>query len=75
MAVYKFTKAIVEERPIDVYNHGKMKRDFTYVDDIVEGVVRVLDLPPMPDENWSGDLPDPATSTAFTILVIMIQWN
>jgi UDP-glucuronate 4-epimerase len=64
MAVYKFTKAIAEGKPIDVYNHGKMKRDFTYVDDIVEGVVRVLSLPPAPDASWRGDLPDPATSSA-----------
>jgi UDP-glucuronate 4-epimerase len=64
MAVYKFTKAIAEGQPIDVYNYGKMKRDFTYVDDIVEGVFRVLDLPPSANPNWAGAVPDPATSSA-----------
>jgi UDP-glucuronate 4-epimerase len=46
------------------YNHGRMQRDFTYIDDIVEGVVRVLDRPPAPDAEWSGDAPDPGTSAA-----------
>ncbi len=62
MAYFLFTKAILEDRPIDVFNHGKMKRDFTYIDDIVEGVVRVIDAIPEPDPNWNGDDPDPATS-------------
>ncbi|MEJ2689230.1 MAG: NAD-dependent epimerase [Deltaproteobacteria bacterium] len=62
MAYFLFTKAILEDRPIDVFNHGDMKRDFTYIDDIVEGVVRVIDKIPEPDPNWNGDDPDPATS-------------
>ncbi len=64
MALFIFTKAILEGRPIDVFNNGQMSRDFTYVDDIVEGVVRVLDRPPVPNPAWSGDDPDPATSNA-----------
>ena len=64
MALFLFTKAILEGKPIDVFNYGKMQRDFTYVDDIVEGVVRVLDRPPASDPNWSGQAPDPATSSA-----------
>jgi UDP-glucuronate 4-epimerase len=64
MALFLFTKAILEGKPIDVFNHGKMQRDFTYVDDIVEGVVRVLDRPPASDPNWSSQAPDPATSSA-----------
>ena len=62
MAIFKFARAIVEGDPIDIYNHGDMKRDFTYVDDIVEGVVRVLDRPAQPDLSWSAEAPDPATS-------------
>jgi UDP-glucuronate 4-epimerase len=62
MALFKFTKAIFDGQPIDVYNHGKMQRDFTYIDDIVEGVLRVVDRVPTPNANWSGDAPDPATS-------------
>ena len=64
MALFLFTKAILEGRPIDVYNHGKMRRDFTYVDDIVEGVMRVSDRIPVPNPEWSGDTPDPGTSRA-----------
>ncbi len=64
MALFLFTKAILEGRPIDVFNHGKMRRDFTYVDDIVEGVVRVTDRIPEPNPDWSGDAPDPGTSRA-----------
>jgi UDP-glucuronate 4-epimerase len=64
MALFLFTRAILEGRPIDVFNHGKMERDFTYVDDIVEGVVRVQARPAEPDANWSGDRPDPGTSRA-----------
>ncbi|HZW28295.1 MAG TPA: NAD-dependent epimerase [Trueperaceae bacterium] len=64
MALFLFTKAILEGRPIDVFNHGRMSRDFTYVDDIVEGVVRVVDGRPAPDPDWSGDHPDPGTSNA-----------
>ncbi|MCP4755521.1 MAG: NAD-dependent epimerase [Proteobacteria bacterium] len=64
MALFLFTKAILEDRPIDVFNHGKMKRDFTYIDDIVEGVVRVLDNTAEPNPSWSSDSPDSATSYA-----------
>jgi len=64
MALFLFTKAILEGRPIDVYNYGKMKRDFTYIDDIVEGVVRVLGRIPAGDPEWTGDHPDPASSRA-----------
>lgn len=64
MALFLFTKAILEDRPIDVYNSGKMQRDFTYIDDIVEGVIRVIHKIPEPDQNWNGDRPDPATSFA-----------
>ena len=64
MALFLFTKAIIEDRPIDVFNHGKMKRDFTYIDDIVEGVVRVLENTACPNEDWSSDDPDSATSYA-----------
>jgi UDP-glucuronate 4-epimerase len=64
MAYFKFTKAISEGRPIDVYNHGNMRRDFAYVDDIVEGVVRVIERTPRPDQRWSGDHPDPGSSCA-----------
>jgi UDP-glucuronate 4-epimerase len=64
MAYYSFTKAIFEGQPIDVYNHGKMKRDFTYIDDIAEGVVRCLDAIPEPNYCWNGDHPDPGTSLA-----------
>jgi UDP-glucuronate 4-epimerase len=64
MALFLFTRAILEDRPIDVFNEGRMQRDFTYIDDIVEGVVRVLARPPAPDPAWSGDRPDPGTSQA-----------
>jgi UDP-glucuronate 4-epimerase len=64
MALFIFTKAILEGKPIEVYNHGKMRRDFTYVDDIVEGVIRTLDHPAKPNQAWSGDKPDPGTSSA-----------
>ena len=64
MALFIFTKAILEGKPIEVYNHGKMRRDFTYVDDIVEGVIRTLDHPATPNQSWSGDRPDPGTSSA-----------
>ena len=64
MALFKFTKGILEETPIPVFNQGNMIRDFTYIDDIVEGVIRVIDRPAQPEPNWSGDSPDPATSYA-----------
>ncbi|MBA4368735.1 MAG: capsular biosynthesis protein CpsI [Desulfobacterium sp.] len=62
MALFLFTKAIVNNEPIKVFNHGNMKRDFTYIDDIVEGVVRVMAKPPQPDANWDSNSPDPGTS-------------
>ncbi len=62
MALFLFTKAILEGRPIDVFNHGQMQRDFTYVDDIVEGVVRVLDRVATPNADYRAESPDPATS-------------
>lgn len=64
MAYFLFTKAILEGKPIDVFNHGKMMRDFTYIDDIVEGVVRVIDKIPKPNSKWNGNEPDSATSYA-----------
>ncbi len=64
MALFLFTKAILENRPIDVYNMGDMKRDFTYVDDIVEGILQVMKRTPGPNESWRGEAPDPATSFA-----------
>ena len=64
MALFLFTRAILENKPIDVYNHGKMKRDFTYIDDIVEGVARLTDKVPEPNLAWNGDDPDSATSYA-----------
>jgi UDP-glucuronate 4-epimerase len=64
MALFIFTKAILEGKPIQVFNHGNMRRDFTYIDDIVEGVVRVLDTIPQPHPAWSGAIPDPGTSKA-----------
>lgn len=64
MALFIFTKAIVEGTPIDVYNHGKMLRDFTYIDDIVEGITRLVPLTPKPNPGWDGHQPDPATSFA-----------
>jgi UDP-glucuronate 4-epimerase len=64
MALFIFTKAILEGRPIDVFNQGKMQRDFTYVDDIVDGVIRTLDHPATANAAWSGEKPDPGTSSA-----------
>jgi UDP-glucuronate 4-epimerase len=64
MAPFLFTKAILEGQPINVFNYGKMQRDFTYIDDIVEGVIRVLDKIPEPNPTWSGDAPDPSSSKA-----------
>lgn len=64
MALWLFTRAILERKPIDVFNNGQMRRDFTYVDDIVQGVVRVADHVPTGYTSWSGDRPDPATSRA-----------
>ncbi len=64
MALFKFAKGILEGKAIPVFNHGKMIRDFTYIDDIVEGIIRVIDQPAKPDSAWSGTAPDPATSYA-----------
>lgn len=64
MALFKFTKAILAGEPIDVFNYGKHKRDFTYIDDIVEGLIRVLDHVAEPNPDWSGKEPDPCTSKA-----------
>jgi len=64
MALFLFTDAIVNNKPIKVFNYGKMKRDFTYIDDIIEGVVRVLNNPPHPNPNWDKEKADPGTSSA-----------
>lgn len=64
MALFIFTKAILSGQPIDVFNYGRMRRDFTYIDDIVEGILRVTENIPAPDLNWTGDNPDSATSSA-----------
>jgi len=64
MALFIFTKAILEGKPIDIFNNGNMQRDFTYVDDIVEGIIRVIDNPPKKSYNWSAINPDPASSIA-----------
>ena len=64
MALFLFTKAILENRPIDVFNNGQMQRDFTYIDDIVEGVVRIARKPPLPLESFDRENPDPASSWA-----------
>jgi UDP-glucuronate 4-epimerase len=64
MALFLFTKAILDGKPIDVFNHGKMQRDFTYIDDIVEGVVRVMEKIPESNATWNSERPDPGTSKA-----------
>jgi UDP-glucuronate 4-epimerase len=64
MALFKFTQKILEDKPIDVFNYGKHRRDFTYIDDIVEGIIRTLDKIPEPNVSWSGEDPDPGTSSA-----------
>lgn len=64
MAYFKFTKSIYEGKSIQIFNHGDMKRDFTHIDDIVEGVARLIQIPATPNDAWSGDKPDPATSKA-----------
>ncbi len=64
MALFLFTRKILAGEPIDVFNYGKHRRDFTYIDDIVEGVIRTLDRIPEPNPDWNGDAPDSATSTA-----------
>ena len=62
MALFKFTKNILDEKYIDVFNHGKHTRDFTYIDDIVGGIIKTLDVPATMNSKWQGDRPDPATS-------------
>ena len=62
MALFKFTKAMLEDKPFEVFNYGKHRRDFTYIDDIVEGVIRILDRPAPSNQAWIGDKPDPGTS-------------
>lgn len=64
MALFKFTKAILEDKEITVYNYGRHRRDFTYIDDIVEGIIRVCDTPAKNELNWNEECPDPATSFA-----------
>ena len=64
MALFTFTQSILRGETVDIYNHGQMRRDFTYIDDIVEGLVRVMDLIPHPEPQWNGDHPDPAVSYA-----------
>jgi UDP-glucuronate 4-epimerase len=64
MAMFLFAKAIVEGKPIKLFNHGNMRRDFTFVEDVSEAVVRLIDHPPQGNPEWSGETPDPATSTA-----------
>lgn len=64
MALFKFTKALMADEPLQVFNHGRHRRDFTYVDDLVEGILRVIDRTARPDPNWQSDNPDPGTSNA-----------
>jgi len=64
MALFKFTKAILADEPIQVYNYGKHRRDFTYIDDIVEGIIRVIDRPAQGNPGWQGNQPDPGSSAA-----------
>jgi UDP-glucuronate 4-epimerase len=64
MALYVFARAITEGRPINLFNHGNMRRDFTYVDDVVEAMTRIVDRPPQGDPKWSGANPDPSSSSA-----------
>jgi UDP-glucuronate 4-epimerase len=67
MALFKFTKNILEEKPIDVFNHGRHTRDFTYIDDIVEGIIKTLNNPATGNKDWDSNLPDPSTSK--------VPWN
>jgi UDP-glucuronate 4-epimerase len=64
MALFLFVRAILEDNPIQVFNHGKMNRDFTFIDDIIEGVFRIMGKTPQPNPSWTGDRPDPGTSYA-----------
>jgi len=72
MALFKFTKSILEGNPIDVFNNGEMQRDFTYIDDITEGVLQVLDRPPAISEDWSAEKPDSATSGVGSYRILNI---
>jgi len=64
MALFIFTKAILNNEPIEVYNSGNMERDFTYIDDIIKGVILTIDNPPLPNNKWSGKKPEPSSSKA-----------
>ena len=64
MAIQKFAKAIVNDKPIQIFNYGKHSRDFTYIDDIVNGILKVIENPAESNLNWSGKSPDPSTSRA-----------
>ncbi|HKK63874.1 MAG TPA: NAD-dependent epimerase/dehydratase family protein, partial [Bacteroidales bacterium] len=64
MALFLFTKAILEDKPIEVFNNGKMERDFTYIDDIVNGIAKMVNKPPVTNEKWNPEFPDPASSKA-----------
>jgi len=76
MAAFLFTRAILAGEPIRVFNHGRMKRDFTYIDDIIEGVVRVMAVPPEPDRAWHGNAPDPGSPlTGSTTSATTVPWN
>jgi len=68
MALFKFTKAILNDEPIDVYNNGKHSRDFTYIDDIVSGIISAIEHPAEPNTEWSGDSPDPSTSASPSVI-------
>ena len=75
MAFFKFTDAIVKGRTIEVYNHGRMTRDFTYVDDIAQGIIALLDKPPAADETWNAEDPDPASSGVAPYRILNIGNN
>ena len=78
MALFLFTRAILENQPIQIFNHGKMQRDFTYIDDIIEGVVRVMGNLPQPNPAWSGKHPDPGTPMPpikSTTSATTTRWN
>jgi UDP-glucuronate 4-epimerase len=64
MALFMFTRNILEGKPIEIFNYGNHRRDFTYIDDIVEGVIRIIDQPAQANTNWTGKQPDPGTSHA-----------
>ena len=64
MALQKFTRAILNNETIEIYNQGKHKRDFTYIDDIVDGIIKIIDNPSRPNQNWNSKKPDPSTSSA-----------